>query len=85
MTQSHVMKRFVENTESIRIIKGLSIQALADSIGMVRPQLSNVLSGKNSPTLETMERIADGLGVDVSDLLRNTNEKAGKKKLANSA
>jgi len=75
------MRRFINNAESLRLQQGLTIQALADQIGMLRPQLSNVLSGKNSPTLETMERIATGLGVDVSDLL----EKARKKRLANSA
>jgi transcriptional regulator with XRE-family HTH domain len=81
MKELSAMQRFVENAERIRESKGLSIQSLADSIGMLRPQLSNVLSGKNSPTLETMERIAAGLGVDVGDLLKN----AGKKHLANSA
>lgn len=63
------MTRFIKNAERIRIESGLSIQALADSIGMQRPQLSNILSGKNSPTLETVERIAAGLSVDVLDLL----------------
>lgn len=69
MTQSSAMNRFTRNAEEIRQRKGLSIQALADQIGMGRPQLSQLLHGKNSPTLETMERIADGLGVDVRELL----------------
>lgn len=73
MTQSSAMTRFVQNAEAIRQQKGLSIQALSDVIGMARPQLSNVLSGKHSPTLETMERIANGLGVDVLDLLSQSD------------
>jgi transcriptional regulator with XRE-family HTH domain len=75
MTQSTAMTRFVKNAEAIRQQRGLSIQALADSIGMLRPQLSNVLSGKHSPTLDTMERIAIGLGVDVLDLLSLSEQK----------
>lgn len=81
MKQLPAMQRFCDNAEILRVSRGLSIQALADSIGMLRPQLSNILSGKNSPTLDTMERIANGLGVDVTDLLKNS----GKKHLANSA
>ena len=63
------MKRFTTNAERIRIERGLSIQSLADSIGMDRGQLSRILSGTNSPTLETMERIAKGLKCDVTDFL----------------
>jgi transcriptional regulator with XRE-family HTH domain len=69
MRKSTAMKRFVENAERIRLERGLSIQALADEIGMVRPQLSRILSGVNSPTLETMERIAKGLKCDVREFL----------------
>ncbi len=69
MRKSSAMKRFVENAERIRRERGLSIQSLADSIGMDRGQLSRILSGTNSPTLETMERIAKGLKCDVVDFL----------------
>lgn len=69
MTESSAMNRFTSNVEILRKQRGLSIQALADEIGMVRPQLSEILSGKNSPRLDTMERIARGLGVDVRELL----------------
>lgn len=76
MKQYSAMDRFTKNAEALRAEKGFSKQALADSIGMERSQLSNILSGKNSPTLETMERIAIGLGVDVLDLLSNDRKKA---------
>lgn len=69
MRKSSAMKRFVENAERMRLDRGLSIQCLADSIGMDRGQLSRILSGTNSPTLETMERIAKGLKCDVADFL----------------
>lgn len=69
MRKSSAMKRFVANAERIRLEQGLSIQSLADAIGMDRGQLSRILSGTNSPTLETMERIAKGLKCDVTDFL----------------
>lgn len=69
MRKSSAMKRFVDNVERIRRERGLSIQGLADSINMDRGQLSRILSGTNSPTLETMERIAKGLKCDVIEFL----------------
>jgi len=67
MRKSSAMKRFVENSQRIRTERGLSVQGLADHIGMDRGQLSRILSGVNSPTLETMERIAKGLKCDISE------------------
>jgi len=75
MKQYSAMDRFTTNAEALRLERGFTKQALADSIGMERSQLSNILSGKNSPTLETMERIATGLGVDVIDLLSTAARK----------
>jgi len=74
MKKLPVMKRFVENVERIRTDKGLSIQSLADAISMDRGQLSRILSGTNSPTLETMERIAKGLSCDVIDFLQDSRQ-----------
>lgn len=67
MRKSSAMKRFVENAERIRLERGISIQSLADDIGMARAQLSRILGGYNNPTLETIERIAKGLKCDVSE------------------
>lgn len=78
MKQLSPMDRFVKNAESIRLERGFTKQALADAIGMERSQLSNILSGKNSPTLETLARIADGLDVDILDLLQDGSKRAQK-------
>lgn len=77
MRKSSAMKRFTANVERIRLDRGLSIQSLADSIDMDRGQLSRILSGTNSPTLETMERIAKGLKCDVTDFLVEAETLAG--------
>lgn len=75
MKQSSAMQRFIDNADFFRKERGLSIQALADVIGMHRSALSDLLSGKHSPTLDTMDRIAKGLGVDVLDLLGETKSR----------
>lgn len=72
MKTASAMERFVENAARLRIARGLSIQALADSIDMDRSQLSEILAGKNCPTLKTMLRIATGLAVDVSEFLQHS-------------
>lgn len=69
MRKSSAMKRFTENAKRIRTERGMSIQSLADAIGMERAQLSRTLGGYASPTLKTMERIAKALDCDVSEFL----------------
>ena len=48
--------------------KGLTLQDLADKLGVARSTLANTLT-KNNPTLETLEKIANALEVKVCDLL----------------
>lgn len=81
MKQSSAMDRFCENANAIREAKGMTIQALADAIGMGRPDLSHLLSGKHSPTLLTAERIAQGLGVDLVDLLAENHHSKNRGKI----
>ena len=46
--------------------KGLTIQDLADKMEMKRESLSRAING--NPTLETLERIANALEVDITEL-----------------
>jgi transcriptional regulator with XRE-family HTH domain len=41
---------------------------LALQVGITRPNMSNIVSGKSKPSLDTLERIASALNVPVSDL-----------------
>ena len=43
---------------------------LAQAVGIARPNLSNIVTGKTNPSLGTLESIADALGVEVADLFR---------------
>ena len=49
--------------------KGYSVNRLADFAGISRGHLSNILRGRMSPTLRTLDRIALALEVQVRDLL----------------
>ena len=48
--------------------KGLTGVWLASKIGITRPNMSNIVSGKSKPSLDTLERIADALNVPVTEL-----------------
>jgi transcriptional regulator with XRE-family HTH domain len=42
-----------------------TLQSLADRAGMKRPQLSRYVSGADSPTLETFQRLAKAAGAEI--------------------
>lgn len=46
--------------------KGITIQELADNMEMKRESLSRAING--NPTLETLEKIATAVGVNISEL-----------------
>lgn len=52
-----------------REAKGMSQRALSSEIGLDRPTLNKIESGKANPTFQTICRIADGLGMSVWDLI----------------
>jgi DNA-binding Xre family transcriptional regulator len=52
-----------------RKARGWSLADLAQRTGIHPPNLSRLESGKHDPSLETLERVAEGLGVRLADLL----------------
>ena len=49
--------------------KGLTGVWLASQVGITRPNMSNIVSGKSKPSLDTLERITSALNVPVTELL----------------
>jgi len=41
---------------------------LASQIGVTQPSMSNIVNGKITPSLDTLERIATALNVPITDL-----------------
>jgi transcriptional regulator with XRE-family HTH domain len=62
---------FGKKVKRYRTKKGLSQQMLAQRIGMSSVQLCKIEHGNSSPTLDTVERIAEALGVPLGVLLSN--------------
>ncbi|WP_315518867.1 helix-turn-helix transcriptional regulator [Hoylesella nanceiensis] len=50
--------------------KGLTMVQLAELSGITPSNLSNYTNGKVSPTLETLNKIADALNIDITELFK---------------
>ncbi len=48
--------------------RGTSISACASIVGITQANMSNIVNGKSSPTLDTLERIATALNVPITEL-----------------
>jgi transcriptional regulator with XRE-family HTH domain len=57
----------VEAVKRIRQEQGLSQQALAKKADVNKVTLIRIESGKGNPNIETLEKLADALGVELSD------------------
>ena len=62
--------RFGTRIRALRDAMDLSLRDLAERSGVSAPMLSQVERGETSPTLSVAERIADGLELSLSQLLR---------------
>jgi transcriptional regulator with XRE-family HTH domain len=56
--------------------QGLTVRALAAKAGMSYTYLSNVENGKVDPSLSTLKRLAQVLGVSIGELVREPRTKA---------
>jgi transcriptional regulator with XRE-family HTH domain len=52
--------------------KGYSITSLAEKLGMTQVSLSRIING--NPTVDTLKKISDVIGVDIKDLFVSTKE-----------
>lgn len=58
------------NLKRLRTTAGLSQEELADRAGVHRTYVSSVERGERNVSLENIFHLAEGLGVDVRELLR---------------
>ncbi len=60
--------------KEIRKAKGLSQDALAERVGIDAKHLSRLEVGGSFPSLDTLERLADVLGVELKDFFEFVHE-----------
>jgi len=65
-----ISKKLGENMKKVRANKKLSQGALARLLEVDKGYVSNIESGKKNPTLATIQKLADALGVSADELLK---------------
>ena len=57
------------NIRRVRLDRGLTLEALADEVGLAYSYVGEIERGKRNPTLDVVERIAAALKIDPINLL----------------
>lgn len=65
-----ISKKLGQNLKKVRAKKKLSQGALARLLEVDKDYISNIENGKKNPTLATIQRLADALGVSADELLK---------------
>lgn len=60
---------FGQNVRRIRQEKGVTLEVLADEVGLAYTYVGQIERGRRNPTLDVVERLALGLDVSVLELL----------------
>lgn len=54
--------------------QGITLNTLADRIGMSQPSISGLATGKQKPSFDTLEKLASALNVEVGELFTPKND-----------
>ena len=71
------------NLKALREARGLSLDQLADLTGVSKSMLRQIETGKSSPTIATIWKVANGLHVSFTSLLSQPEVKAEVKSFRN--
>ena len=72
--EGELQKTLGSNLRALRQDRGLSQEKMAEQLGFHRTYYSDLELGKRNPSLRSVERLAEGLGVDPLALLRGIAE-----------
>jgi transcriptional regulator with XRE-family HTH domain len=54
----------------------VTIKSLAEKVGITQPNMSNIVNEKTTPSIPTLQNIADALGVHISELFISPDKPA---------
>ncbi len=66
----HIIKGITEQLKKARQESGMSHETLARKIGVSRPAISHIESGKRKPSLLLAIKISHGLGMKLSSIIK---------------
>ena len=66
--------RLGRRLKATRLMRGLTLEQLAERSGVSRAMISRVERGESSPTAALLDRLCAGLGIVLSALFHDENE-----------
>ena len=67
---NHISTKLGQNMKRIRIKKKMSQGDIARALEVDRGYISNIENGKKNPTLATIQKLANALGISADELLK---------------
>ena len=74
MSSPTLRVRFGRRVRAIRLRQGLSLEALAEKSGLNDKFIQAVETARQSPTIDTIEKLAVGLGINLGELFTFEDE-----------
>lgn len=59
---------FAENLAAVILDRGLTVQSVADCVGVNRTFISQIIHKHNSPTVKTVEKLSKALHVPLTEM-----------------
>lgn len=69
MKKDAICVSFGENVRNLRKARGISQEQFADKVGIHRTYIGGIERGERNPTLTTIQKIANSLGVSAKELI----------------
>ena len=63
-------KRLGENLKKLRLKKKMSQGDISRKLGVDRAYISSIENGRMNPTLTTLEKLAEAIGINSAELLK---------------
>jgi len=70
LIMAEISSKLGQNLKRIRTKKGMSQGDIARALEVHRAYISGIENGKRNPTLATIQKLADALGVSADELLK---------------
>ncbi len=69
----YLNKNIARNLKRIRLVKGLSLDNVAEQTGVSKSILAQIERGEANPTIGTIERIISGLRIGITELTEDNS------------
>ena len=72
--RERIINKIIEQFKKLRLANGMSHDELAKKSGVSRPAISHIEAGKRKPSLHMSLKIADALGKELSEIVREAEK-----------